>query len=175
MTTMFMSDPMLKTSLVIEATNNILHGRDVAMSIQRILLVAAWGVVTQIISNGYRELFMDDDKDFFDPKEWALAAATAPLQGLFLVGTVAESILAAASGVKVHRGGQPLPLEAWDRAERVIKHYDKLWDTHDPLTMTKTWDDILKAASVVHPGVAALSALTNIAKPIVGAATIHND
>jgi hypothetical protein len=135
------------------------------------------GVMTQIVSNIYRELFTDDDKDIFgNPMEFVGAAALAPFQGLFLVGTVAEVAYRRVMGEYAPARGLPLS-ELPERAWRAWKHLDEAFDPHDPLKMTKEWDDIIKSASMIPGlgGIAPFAGITNIAKPVVGAATIHNN
>jgi hypothetical protein len=119
--------------------------------------------------------WVSDNKDFFDPMEWAKAAAFSPFDGLFMVGAITNEIVSFMFGTeRPPKGGIP-GIEHATRGLRAVKNWEALIHWDDPQKTMRELDDILKAGSILDQNIAVANALVNIAKPIVGAATIHND
>jgi hypothetical protein len=170
MVAMFMSDPMLKTSMMAHAFQQILQGNDVGMNIQRIGSVFVWALISHVAASIYRDIFTDDeDEEIWKMQGFLQAVALAPLSGWFMVGPVAESLLGRLTGEYVHPKNSDVFMETYNRAERAVKHYEDALNFDDYPAMVKEWDNILKTLAVAHPAATAAAGMANVVKPISGA------
>lgn len=172
---MFMTDPMMKTAMIAkgfhEAARGVRSGDNklILSGIRKIGMVEVTALISQFIASAFKDATSDDDDDkIWNLKNFAQAAALAPFSGWFLYGSVASTAISRLMGVKAPYRSDPISqLEA--RIVRVGKSWDNLWDTSTPEEMMKAWDDVLRMGGIIVPYAPAAAALTNVAKPAMGA------
>lgn len=167
--TLFMADPRLKSAIMLEAALGLSRGQNIKQNLRRIATTWIMAAVSQTMANLYRDWATEDDDDeIWTWQGYLRAMLLAPIQGVFLVGSVADSTLAWMLGEQVYvRPSDPLT-EAMQRAQRSWKNLDDLYDG-SPKEMIREWDNILKTAGVFYPPLATGAALTNVAKAVEGA------
>jgi hypothetical protein len=175
MTFMFMTDPMMKTAMIAKGFHEMARGvkggdsKLIMSGIRKIGMVEVTALISQFIASAFKDATSDDDDDkIWNLQNFAQAAALAPFSGWFLYGTVATTLISRLMGVKAPYRSDPISqLEA--RAVRVAKNWENVWDTTNPEEMMKEWDDILRMGGIIMPGAQAAAALSNVAKPAMGA------
>ena len=60
---LFMSDPRLKTAIILEQVQNIKQGKNVGTAVRGIIAIEVMAVVAQTIVNAYRDLFTEADEE----------------------------------------------------------------------------------------------------------------
>ena len=164
---MFTSDPRLKFAIEAQAIQQIFKGQDVAMNFQRVGAVMVWAMISQLMGNLYRAWATDSEEEIFQWDEFLTAAAFAPFQGLFLVGSLSSSTVALFTDKPAPKNADPLT-EAVTRMKRVYKNADQLLNTEDLPKLLKTWDDLLRVSATAIPQAASVAALINPVKTAVG-------
>jgi hypothetical protein len=166
--TLFMSDPRLKTGVMLEAVREIGRGKNVAMNLQRILAIEAMALVSHVIASAYRDDFSDDeDEDVWSVEGFALAMLLAPFQGLFLAGAMTETALRAAMGMQMWAPPTAPFAGNLEQGVRAVKNYDQLFAPESITEGLKAWNNLLRGLSVSTP-MGAPAALLNILKPFIG-------
>jgi len=99
---MFMADPMLKTSLAMEAMMDI-GRKNYEQGFRKIIAIEVWALTSQFILNAWTHATGDDEDedDIWMFRHFWRAAILAPFQGFFVAGDIAEGITRAAFGEKV--------------------------------------------------------------------------
>ena len=166
--TLFLSDPRLKTGVMLDAVREIGRGKNVAMNVQRIAAIEAMAIISHVIASAYRDAFSDEeDEDIWSVNGFIQAMALAPLQGLFLAGTMSEIALRAMLGEKLFfRNRDPLVNTA-EYATRAFGSWEKLFYPEDATEGLKAWNNALRGIAVSTP-LGSPAALLNIVKPFVG-------
>jgi hypothetical protein len=168
MFTLFLSDPRLKTGVLVGAVRDIARGKDVALNVQRILVIEAMALVSHVIASAYRDAFSDEeDEEIWSVGGFARAAALAPFQGFFLVGTIAETTLRAMAGERVWAPSRDLFARNIESGIRAAANWEKLIAPEDAAEGLKTWNSALRGIAFSTP-LGAPAALLNIIKPFVG-------
>ena len=166
--TLFMSDPRLKTGVMLEAVREIGRGKNVAMNVQRLLAIEAMALVSHVIASAYRDAFSDDeDEDVWSVEGFALAMLLAPFQGLFLAGAMTETALRAAMGMQMWAPPTAPFAGNLEQGIRAVKNYDQLFTPESITEGLKAWNSLLRGLSVSTP-MGAPAALLNILKPFIG-------
>ena len=165
---LFMSDPRLKSAVMLDAARQIAAGKNVAQNLQRIAAIEVMALVSHVVASAYKDAFSDDeDEDIWAPGGFARALALAPLQGYFLAGTVSEVVLAKLTGTRFFEPSRNPLLEAASNAERAYNKSGDLFGGEDFAATFKAWDALLRA-SAVTPSLGAIAAVANIVRPYFG-------
>jgi hypothetical protein len=166
---MFMADPRLKSAIVAKAGFEIYRGENVGLNLQRIVVIEFMSIVSQMLANLYHNWTTDDDQDIWTTGFWH-AVLLAPFQGWFLVGSLADSTIAALLGEKLppYKSSDPLT-EVYRRGQHAVKHAGDILHPENTADFVKVLDDVLKTAGLLYPPAASLNAVTNLAKPTIGA------
>jgi hypothetical protein len=168
MFTLFLSDPRLKTGVLVGAVRDIAKGKDVALNIQRILVIEAMALVSHVVASAYRDAFSDEeDEEIWSIGGFARAAALAPFQGFFLVGTMAETTLRAMAGERVWAPSRDLFARNIESGIRAATGWEKLIAPEDAAEGLKAWNNALRGIAFSTP-LGAPAALLNILKPFIG-------
>jgi hypothetical protein len=168
MFTLFLSDPRLKTGVLVGAVRDIAKGKDVALNIQRILVIEAMALVSHVVASAYRDAFSDEeDEEIWSIGGFARAAALAPFQGFFLVGTMAETTLRAMAGERVWAPSRDLFARNIESGIRAATGWEKLIAPEDAAEGLRAWNNALRGIAFSTP-LGAPAALLNILKPFVG-------
>ncbi|MEI6278298.1 MAG: hypothetical protein WCQ16_02800 [Verrucomicrobiae bacterium] len=170
---LFMSDPRLKTSIMLDSVRALATGRGTAAErvqhVQRLVTIELMALLSHVIACLYRDTFTDDDKeDIWTMGGFGRALALAPLQGFFLVGTVSDQVLASLFKQKFFTPTVDPFLDAGKKAIQAVKNFDHAFDASDPDATFREWSNILKSLSL-HPSAAVPAVLINVLKPIIGA------
>lgn len=165
---LFMSDPRLKTGILMNAVRNF--NENPAQSIRQIAAVEALAVVSHVVASLYRDAFSDDeDKDIWGWEGFARALALAPLQGFFFAGAVADSMVSKILGMGWFAPSRDPMLELAGRADRAGRNIDDLWSPESSEDFFRELNNIARMLSV-SPAMAAPAAALNVIKPVAGAA-----
>ena len=157
---MFMADPMLKTSIVMEGMLDIRRGA-FEQGARKIIAVEIWSLTSQLILNTWSHLFGDDEEeDGWLFKNFWRAATLAPLQGFFVAGNIAEGIISAWTGEKWWTR-QPPVVRATENMVRAFTpaNLEKLGDPSDAAFLKEISDILSATGTVAGPGFAAGAAL----------------
>jgi len=166
---MFMSDPRLKTGIMLAAARDIAAGKNVGMNIQRIAVIEAMSVLSHVLGCLYRDWLSDDnDEDIWSKGGFAKAILLAPLQGLFIAGTVSEVTFSKITGGRLFAPSQNPLIDIISSADRAVKNLDNALQPDDPGAMLREWTNILRTIAIT-PSLGVVAALLNIIKPFVGA------
>ncbi len=189
---LFMADPRLKTAVMSEAIRGLATGKgDKSQHIRRILAIEAMAMLSQILSNVYRDTFSDEDDDeIWTAGGFVRAAFLAPLQGYFLVGAAADVAIASAinsvgkvakargidtKGLISKKDTQVFsqtenPLTAsFYQGGRAMSDIDNIYDPEHPEEMLSEWNSLARSAAIFGPASAVPSVVINAVKPLLGA------
>ena len=168
MFTLFLSDPRLKTGVLVGAVRDIAKGKDVALNIQRILAIEAMALVSHVVASAYRDAFSDEeDEEIWSVGGFARAAALAPFQGFFLLGTMTETTLRAMAGERVWAPSRDLFARNIESGIRAATGWEKLIAPEDAAEGLRAWNNALRGIAFSTP-LGAPAALLNILKPFIG-------
>ena len=168
MFTLFLSDPRLKTGVLVDAVRDIARGKNVGMAVQKILVIEAMALVSHVIASAYRDAFSDEeDEDIWSVGGFVRAAALAPLQGFFLAGTMAETTLRAMAGERVWAPSRDLFARNIESGIRAAGSWEKLIAPEDAAEGLRAWNNALRGIAFSTPA-GAPAALLNIIKPFIG-------
>lgn len=167
---LFMSDPRLKTGILIDAVQGLAQGKgDKADHIRRIIAVYALAMLSQTIANVYRDEFTgDDDDEIWTVEGYAMAALLAPLSGFFLVGAVSQGAISFLFGERFSPPSRDPLQDALERAKRSATNMDDVFNTDDPQAMFKQWENMARTIAIAGPVSAAPATVLNLIKPILG-------
>jgi hypothetical protein len=168
MFTLFLSDPRLKTGVLVEAVRDIARGKNTGTAIQRILAIEAMALVSHVIASAYRDAFSDEeDEEIWSVGGFARALALAPFQGFFLAGTMAETTLRALAGEEVWVPSRDLFARNIESGIRAASNWEKLIAPEDAAQGLQAWNNALRGIAYSTP-LGAPAALLNILKPFIG-------
>jgi len=166
--TLFMSDPRLKTGVMLEAVREIGRGKDVAMNVQKLLVVETLAIVSHVIASAYRDAFSDDeDEDIWSPEGFALAMVLAPFQGLFLAGAVTETAFRMILGMKTWAPPTAPYAGNIESLGGAVRNWEQLFSPDTFADGVNAWNRLLRGLAINAP-FAAPAALLNMIKPFVG-------
>jgi hypothetical protein len=166
--TLFMSDPRLKTGVMLEAVREIGRGKDVAMNVQKLLVVETLAIVSHVIASAYRDAFSDDeDEDIWSPEGFALAMILAPFQGLFLAGAVTETAFRMILGMKTWAPPTAPYAGNIESLGGAVRNWEQLFSPDTFADGVNAWNRLLRGLAINAP-FAAPAALLNMIKPFVG-------
>jgi hypothetical protein len=167
---MFASDARLKTGILIDAVQSIKDGKgSKADHFRRIGVVFLGAMLAQTVSNIYRDIFSDDDDDeIWTAAGYGKAAALAPFQGFFLLGTAIDVALSSLTGQRAYSNSSNPLVNAGNNAIVAGKHASDILQTDDMEAFFKELGRIARAISLT-PVTAVPAAVLNPVKPIVGA------
>lgn len=165
----FMSDPRLKTALIAEAVQGIVTGKgSLGTHIKTIATIEVMALFSHYISSLYRDSFSDDDdEEIWSTGGWVRAAALAPFQGWFFIGTVADVALSQMTGEGWFAPSRDPLVEMAQRGTRAVKNFDDTFNFDDPEAMRRQWENIARTIAF-NPNMAAPAAAMNLLKPIFG-------
>jgi hypothetical protein len=167
---MFASDARLKTGIIIDAVQSIKDGKgSKADHLRRIGVVFLGAILAQTVSNVYRDIFSDDDDDeIWTAAGYARAAALAPFQGFFLLGTAIDVGVSSVMGQRTYTNSSNPLVTSVGNAVVAGKNASDILQTDDPEKFFKELGRIARAIAVT-PVTAVPAAVLNVAKPIIGA------
>jgi hypothetical protein len=166
---MFMSDPRLKTAILVESIGNLAKGKNIGMALQRIAVVEGMAILSQLVANLYAHAISDDDdEEMWWAKGFGRAAMLAPFQGFFLVGSIAEATIAAVFGERALGKSAP-GAQIVSRATQAVKHLDYLKEGITEENFWREVDNIMKTIGLTFGPAAGPAAITNAIKPAMGA------
>ena len=168
---LFMSDPILKSSIAYEAINSMWRKGVNSDDLSKLGSVWLFGLISWLMSSVYRDWFTDDDDD----EIWTAGGVAAGLGPRALAGDL-----------PVHRhpeqhGGVGAGREAegakgmgpFATLEQTMSYAFRHWEDaitdprKDPEKFIKEWDKIFQIAGMAHPAAATANVLTNVAGPAV--------
>lgn len=165
---LFMSDPRLKTGIMLDAVRGIAKGKNVTANIRRLVAVEAMALVSHIIASAYRDAFSDDDdEEIWSVGGFAKALLLAPLQGFFFAGAVAETALNKLAGKGLFTPSRDPFMDTLNSAARGIQNLDQLGAVDQPDKMLREWMDVTRALAVT-PSLGVFAAMLNLVRPLVG-------
>jgi hypothetical protein len=165
---LFLSDPRLKTGVLVDAVSQIGKGKNIGMNLQRIAAIEAMALVSHVIASAYRDAFSDDeDEDIWSVGGFAQALALAPLQGFFVVGTMSELALRKLFGEQAFARNRDPFVNTAESAIRAVAGWEKLLYPEDAAEGLKAWNNALRGIAFSTP-LGAPAALLNIIKPFIG-------
>jgi hypothetical protein len=165
---LFLSDPRLKTGVLIDAVSEIGKGKNVAMNLQRIVAIEAMAVVSHVIASAYRDAFSDEeDEEIWDLGGFVQAMALAPLQGLFVAGTMSELALRALFKEQLFTRNRDPFVSTGESLVRGVSSWERLLFPEDAADGLKAWNTALRGIAFSTP-LGAPAALLNILKPFIG-------
>lgn len=165
---LFLSDPRLKTGVLVDAVSQIGKGKNIGMNLQRIAAIEAMALVSHVIASAYRDAFSDDeDEDIWSVGGFAQALALAPLQGFFVVGTMSELALRKLFGEQAFARNRDPFINTAESAIRAAAGWEKLLYPEDAAEGLKAWNTALRGIAFSTP-LGAPAALLNIIKPFIG-------
>lgn len=165
---LFLSDPRLKTGVLVDAVSQIGKGKNIGMNLQRIAAIEAMALVSHVIASAYRDAFSDDeDEDIWSVGGFAQALALAPLQGFFVVGTMSELALRKLFGEQAFARNRDPFVNTAESAIRAVAGWEKLLYPEDATEGLKAWNTALRGIAFSTP-LGAPAALLNIIKPFIG-------
>lgn len=167
---LFLSDPRLKTAILVDAAEGLATGRgDKGEHIRRIFGVFAMAMLSQTIANIYRDgMTGDDDEEIWTVEGYLKAAALAPFSGFFLVGAVAEGAISKILGESFFSPSRDPLQDALSRGIRASNNLSDTLNFDDPNAMFKQWENIARTFAVAGPASGAPAAALNIIKPLLG-------
>jgi hypothetical protein len=166
--TLFMSDPRLKTGVMLEAVREIGRGKNVASNVQKLLVVETLALVSHVIASAYRDAFSDEeDEDIWSVEGFALALTLAPFQGLFLAGAVTETALRSLLGMKTWAPPTAPFAGNIESLSSAVRNWEQLFSPETFGEGLNAWNKLLRGVSINVP-FGAPAALLNIIKPFVG-------
>ena len=166
--TIFMSDPRLKTGVLLSAVREISRGKNIGMNAQRIIAIEAMALVSHVIASAYRDAFSDEeDEDIWSIEGFILAMVAAPFQGLFVAGAVTETALRAALGMKTWAPPSAPYAGNVEALARSFKNTDKLLAPESFSEGFKAWNTAMRGIAISTP-MGAPAALFNIIRPFIG-------
>ena len=171
---LFMSDLRLKSALAIEAIDDLVHGRNVEKALGTLTALQIMGVLTQMLANVYAHALDGDDDD--DDDYWLFnnllpVMATAPLAGLWGLGTVLAATASWALGAPTFAKEEPITAAA-TRAKRAWSGAHFLFEDRDwnDQKFVRELDNIAKTLGMI-PGVGpVVVGPLNVYKTAAGAA-----
>jgi hypothetical protein len=173
MVMLFMSDPRLKTGIVLDAVEGLRTGKgDRGDHIRRIAGVMLLSLGFHAASSAYRDAFTDDtDEEIWGWEGWVRALILAPFSGFFVVGAAIDSVVTPALGMKWFSGQNPIPIYgAIDRGKRAVKNRDDIFNYMEPEEMLKEWENIARSVAVAGVPSAVPATFLNAIRPIFGMA-----
>jgi hypothetical protein len=167
---LFMSDPRLKTAIILEAVQGLTSGKgDKADHIRRIAAVQLMALVSHVLANFYRDAFTDDeDEDIWGIAGFGRALLLAPFQGLFVGGAIMDQAVSFVLGEKFFEPSRDPLIDAGNRAKRAFNNRDDIFNFDDPDALLKEWENIARTAAVFGTAAAMPATLLNLVKPAVG-------
>jgi hypothetical protein len=166
--TLFMSDPRLKTGVMLEAVREIGRGKNVAANVQKLLVIETMALVSHVIASAYRDAFSDDeDEDIWSPEGFALALVLAPFQGLFLAGAVTETAFRMILGMKTWAPPTAPYAGNIEALGGAVRNREQLFSPDTLADGVNAWNKLFRGFAINAP-FAAPAALLNIIKPFIG-------
>jgi hypothetical protein len=166
--TLFLSDPRLKTGVMVDAVREISKGKNVGMNVQRIVALEVMALASHVVASAYRDAFSDDeDEDIWSPAGFIQAMALAPLQGFFLAGTVSDLALRKILGEPAFARNRDPFINTAESAFRAAAGWENLLWPETAADGLKAWNNALRGIAVSTP-LGSPAALLNIVKPFIG-------
>ena len=165
---LFMSDPRLKTGIMLDAASELSRGKNVTANIRRLVAVEAMALVSHVLAAAYRDAFSDDeDEEIWSAAGFARALLLAPLQGFFFAGAIAETTFNKIAGKGFFTPSRDPFMDMLNSGSRAMQNLDKLGAVDEPDKMLREWMDLTRSIAVT-PSLGVFSALINIVRPLVG-------
>jgi hypothetical protein len=166
----FMSDPRLKSSLYIQAAQDLELGRNRGAAIRRIVASHLMVGLSQTMVNLARDWFSDDDdEEIWTWESYVLSQLLAPFGGFVWIGAGVNYALSRLLKQPAFAGRSENPIFAlFETGDAAARHIEDALNFDDPDAMIKEWNNIAKTAALT-PAFAAPAVLINAAKNIRGA------
>jgi hypothetical protein len=141
---MFATDQRKALAIELLSLRKILRGKGSAMDYQRVIVAhVIQAAMTQTVA-GFLAVLLGDEEDKereWSLEQWSYALAAGPINGLFTLGRIADSLLRRAFGVRVFPNST-LADSALKDLERGVTHMDDLLD--DP-----TGEDVIRSLDAI--------------------------
>jgi hypothetical protein len=147
--------------------------RDTATKLRTIAYVLALNAIgSQILRSIWRDTQDDDDEELFDEKYWnpkrfLMAAATEPLYGIPVFGSMLEEAVYKSAGEYNPQTSLFSVASAVGPIKRLPDHLSGDTEMRDVFSDI---DKIISSLGVMHPNIAATASITHLAKDLFGLA-----
>ena len=179
---LFMTDPVLKTALTIQAVDDLRKGRNVGRAVRWITTGVLFSIVAETMKNAYRDPFTDtDDEDLWTFEGYLRSMLQFPLSGIMILGSGMDMALSALIEGKFLQTSRDFVGEAVATGQRAAKNLDQLTDPDDPKAWVKEVEDLAKSGAMIFgmtplgPVLAATAGIANMMKTTVGFAENVNE